>query len=54
MKILRFDDDRISVLGHEKVFDISDLPWHRDFPQRPKTWTRKDNGTGIWGIRSTY
>ena len=29
-------------------------PWHRDFPQRPKTWTRKDNGTVIWGIRTTY
>jgi catechol 2,3-dioxygenase-like lactoylglutathione lyase family enzyme len=38
-------------MSNEELGYFDPKPWHRDFPQRPKTWDRKDNGTVIWGIR---
>ena len=40
--------DRMSV---EELGYFDPKPWHRDFPQRPKVWSRENNGTIIWGIR---
>ena len=44
----------LDQMKDEELGYFEPKPWHRDFPQRPKTWTRKDNGTVIWGIRTTY
>ena len=38
-------------MSNEELGYFDPKPWHRDFPQRPKTWDRKDNGTVIWGVR---
>ncbi len=40
--------DRMSI---EEIGYFDPKPWHRDFPQRPKVWSRENNGTVIWGIR---
>jgi catechol-2,3-dioxygenase len=44
----------LDQMKDEELGYFEPKPWHRDFPQRPKTWTRKDGGTVIWGIRTTY
>lgn len=44
----------LDQMKDEELGYFEPKPWHRDFPQRPKTWSRKDNGTVIWGIRTTY
>lgn len=38
-------------MSNEELGFFDPKPWHRDFPQRPKIWTRENNGTVIWGIR---
>jgi hypothetical protein len=44
----------LDQMKDEELGYFEPKPWHRDFPQRPKTWTRKDNGTVTWGVRTTY
>jgi catechol 2,3-dioxygenase-like lactoylglutathione lyase family enzyme len=44
----------LDQMKDEELDQFEPKPWHRDFPQRPKVWSRKDNGTVIWGIRTTY
>ncbi len=38
-------------MSSEELGFFDPKPWHRDFPQRPKIWTRENNGSTIWGIR---
>ncbi len=44
----------LDQMKDEELGYFEPKPWHRDFPQRPKTWSRKDNGTVIWGTRIGY
>jgi catechol 2,3-dioxygenase-like lactoylglutathione lyase family enzyme len=44
----------LDQMKDEELGYFEPKPWHRDFPQRPKTWSRKDNGTVIWGTRTGY
>jgi hypothetical protein len=38
-------------MSNEELGYFDPKPWHYDSPQRPKVWSRKDDGTVIWGIR---